>query len=153
MFSLIIATLALSSLCAVSSEIVEVQCDSINRFEWDRSGYQNTCHANITWNYDSGDFKFPSQGLAAITALSFYENHITQLPIKVSESFPHLITYRVQICPITKLAKKNFEELENLRQLILSNNKISVIEPSTFDDLTALNHLALSKSRCDNSTE
>lgn len=147
MLSLIIATLALSSLCAVSSEIVEVQCDSINRFEWDRSGYQNTCHANISWVYDSGDFKFPSQGLEAITALSFYENRITQLPIKVSESFPHLITYRAQGCSIEKLAKKNFEGLRHLLQLHFSSNKISVIEPGSFDDLTALNLLALSKLR------
>lgn len=147
-----IAALAFSSFSSLKSEIVEIpeiKCESIEREKhWEYTGHQLTCHFHTPPDYEF--FKFSSQGLESVTALDYcYRNkNVAKLPIKVSESFPQLITYRAQECSIEKLAKKNFDGLHRLLQLYFSGNKISVIEPGSFDDLTALNQLALSKFGC-----
>lgn len=146
-----IAALAFSSFSLLRSEVVEIQCKSIESESlwavWEYTGRQLTCNFRAPSDYDI--FKFASQGLESVTALDycFKNKNVTKLPIKVSESFPQLITYRAEGCSIERLGKKHFEGLHRLLQLYFAKNEISVIEPGSFDDLTALNLLALSKLR------
>jgi hypothetical protein len=83
---------------------------------------------------------------ASITALSFRDNKkIYFLPIRVHEAFPNLWRYSASDCALTTISRKNFNNLNKLRQLLLHFNQIKTIHSDTFIDLISLEMLDLGK--------
>lgn len=75
-----------------------------------------------------------------------YDKKIRFLPVKISETFPKLIKYFAFGCSLTEVYKIHFENLNKLKSLVLGSNQIEKISSNTFDDLTSLEHLNLSKN-------
>lgn len=82
----------------------------------------------------------------AIEGLSLYINaKIYFLPQKVAESFPNLLAYSAYRCSLTEVSKINFAYLGKLRVLLLDYNQIIKIGSNTFEDLSSLEYVNLSK--------
>ncbi|KAG5669790.1 hypothetical protein PVAND_000083 [Polypedilum vanderplanki] len=78
------------------------------------------------------------------------ENVIKFLPIKISDTFPNLLTIRAEYKSISKIRKENLKNLNKLRFLDLTGNKIETIEAGSFDDLVELISLGMSNNKIKN---
>lgn len=68
------------------------------------------------------------------------------LPIKVADSFPNLLVFNAMGCSIQALSAETFKNLNKLKVLNVGYNFVQSIADGTFDDLKALEYLALSKN-------
>lgn len=69
------------------------------------------------------------------------------LPRLISEKFPNLTEFRALSCALTVLRSHYFQDMNNLRYLGLSENKIASIEPEAFKDLVNVRKLYLNDNR------
>jgi insulin-like growth factor-binding protein complex acid labile subunit len=79
-----------------------------------------------------------------IQALSFVNNkNMKYLPQNIGETFPNLIAMSFSGDSIVNISKKNFKNLNQLKSINLSGNKIKSFKPDTFEDLINLEQLIL----------
>lgn len=71
------------------------------------------------------------------------QQNIEFLPVLVRERFPNLKFYFAIDTPVTKISKKNFENMFELTMLHLQRNRIEVIKSNTFEDLTSLRQIRI----------
>lgn len=74
-----------------------------------------------------------------------YNRKIEHLPYKIYMQLPHLVKYWARSCSITQISKQNFEKLNRLRNIMLSDNKIQKISGNTFHGLESLMNVILSE--------
>lgn len=110
--------------------------------------YQNPqcCDLKSESYIDAPDFTFTKNlTYAEFEQLVIANQRLVEfLPISVHEQFPRLINYKVSNTPILKIAKKNFEKLDKLKVLVLTNNRIESIKSDTFEDLVNLERIQIS---------
>lgn len=124
----------------------EIPCSEIKNHKWLYVGQQKTCYMKKSLKIDEDDSTIsPQSNEVNAFNLCWSNNKVLFLPIEIHESFPELIMYRAQDCSITTVAKEHFENLSELKVLLLGENGIEMIPPGVFDDLTALEHLNLRK--------
>lgn len=86
-----------------------------------------------------------------VTGLSMaWNKNLISLPENLNEIFPQLTAFDADCCNVQKVSKKNFAGLKKLKNLKLNSNPIEEIYDDTFEDLTSLEYLHLSK--CHKST-
>lgn len=101
---------------------------------------------------DSIGFSLTTQPDSTITGFRSYGNRKIQfLPENVGETLPNLVFWHASYCSIKTISRDNFKNLSKLRGLGLQGNQIEKISSDTFDDLTALQILWLSKLNIVNS--
>lgn len=134
-------------LLIVSDSIAkEVHCEKIEKMLW-RSDYGNltTCNMRNKTVIDA-DNTIISSTDESVEAIFFFVNpKIRYLPVEVSLKFPNLEVYNAFQCSLTTISKKNFWNLKKLRSLDLAENQIEMIRSDTFEDLTGLERLSLSR--------
>lgn len=93
---------------------------------------------------DSEGFLITTPADSSVEGFASYGNkNLKFMPENLAEKLPNLIIIWAQSCSIEKLSKKNFQNLNKLRGLALSNNLIEKITSDTFEDLVSLTHLYL----------
>lgn len=132
------------SVCDAASR--EIACESFKNGSWTFEGREHICYMTVATSINSNDFKILSSGNESIKALTFFENRkIQYLPVDIYKSFPNLTEILGHSCSIRSLYKDNFRNLWMLKELWLIDNQIERINSDTFEDLTALEWLDLSK--------
>lgn len=95
---------------------------------------------------DSPDFTISAEKDESVLGLNLGGNkNIFYLPNDVYKIFPSLIVYGAHLSSIQQISKRNFVNMSKLKGLFLQRNQIEIIENNTFDDLTSLEDLDLSK--------
>lgn len=120
-----------------------LSCEEITKSEF-ISG--TNCHmANTTMiNHDDTPISVKDLNM---TILSFTLNSdVYFLPVAMHKSFPNLQDIDARSCTIREISKKNFEHLQELRELRLDGNFISKIRSNTFEGLSNLKGVELSKN-------
>lgn len=124
----------------------EVSCEFSEAF-WKFSDSQLlTCTiSNSPIDQAGYEFKFSPSEVENVKAFSLNGNqNVKYLPVKIAEAFPNLVEYSAKNTYLESVSAVNFEGLNNLKQLNLSDNDLSVIERETFAALTELEQLDLS---------
>jgi hypothetical protein len=122
-------------------------CTDYGEFFYPFAGILYTCIMKYEKTIDSRGFTFDGDAKLDIEALSFESNeNILYLPEKVAEKFPNLLAYGIERSRLKVIDRVNFKNLTKLRHLRLYESDITQIRKGTFDDLTALLYLSLSKS-------
>lgn len=124
----------------------QISCESKDFVSWREVGVgiQYTFSMNSSTTIDTNDTTILTD--PTITALDFeYNQDIFFLPVEVAIALPELKAYSAFGCSIKKIAKVHFEGLKMLKFLCLFGNLIKTIESDTFEDLTSLIELDLSK--------
>lgn len=92
------------------------------------------------------DYLLVKKFYAKLTVLLIHnQRRIEFLPVLVHETFPHLIAYSVDNTPIRSISKKHFEKLHELEILRLEGGLIEAVRSNTFEDLTKLKKISISK--------
>lgn len=125
-------------------------CEKIEPNEWNylESGALKTCYLTDkeTTVIDSTGFLITSPKDDMVEAITFWGNKKVQfLPDNSGQTFPNMKVFVARDCSIKAISKKNFEKLSELVKLDLDKNQIERIDGDTFEELTALEHLAISK--------
>lgn len=118
----------------------------IENQSWFNLGEHKTCEMkNIELN--EKDFTISPKTDETIGALNlcYNDKKVFFLPFKVHESFQSLNIYRAQDCSIAKIEKAHFENLIELKALLLKGNEIELLHRDVFEDLKVLEILALGK--------
>lgn len=137
-----IVILLLAALSKVEGK--QISCEKKTFESWGDIGSQKTCWMKKSTKIDSSDFKIVAD--ASVGALFFNNNKkISFLPVEVGTSFPSLKLFASKYCSIKTIAKAHFKGLKALQSLNLENNQIETIGSDTFEDLTSLKELYLSK--------
>lgn len=124
----------------------QVSCEKIEAYNWHAAGMQLTCFMTESVAINSSDFTISSERNENIGGLDFtYNTKVYFLPIAIDTTFPDLVGYDASFCSLTELSKDNFKNLVKLTTLWLNSNKIEKILSETFQDLIALEFLALGK--------
>lgn len=90
--------------------------------------------------------KTPPVDVSDIKILFMHSNRkMAHLPINVYKTFPELTDYYASKSSLTKISYPNFRGLILLEVLLLDKNSIEKIAKDTFQDLTSLYLLKLSK--------
>ena len=123
----------------------EIQCEKVEDYNWEHIGLKRTCLIEES-HYTDFRKQISENQSDEISGLSFKDSHkLTNLPMKISKSFPILEGYNADGCNIKKLNKNNFVGLHKLRNLQLNFNPIEEIPDDVFQDLKNLEFLHLSK--------
>lgn len=69
--------------------------------------------------------------------------YVKFVPKNISENFPDLQEFEISSCGLTVVRSFYFENMKNLRFLILHHNKIATIEANAFKDLVGVERLWL----------
>jgi Leucine-rich repeat (LRR) protein len=135
--------------CLVASESSknEVNCEEVKDKYWNFVGDVKSCFMRVKTSIAYDDSVIDSPRNETIRALTFEQNRkILYLPVEIAEVFPNLEAYAAWECSLETVSNKNFKNLRQLKLLNIRNNKISTIEIDTFEDLTQLRELHLSKN-------
>lgn len=80
----------------------------------------------------------------SVTEIHFTSNRkIRFLPVSIHASLPNLRLYAAAQCIVEKVQKANFEQLDDLVEINLSENRINTIPSDTFEGLRNLEIIAL----------
>lgn len=123
----------------------ELSCENIGSVRWsDPIGEVKTCNMYST-SIESKEMTISPKD-ETVKGLHVATNiRIKFLPVRISEIFPYLLGYSAHGCSLTKITKENFKSLNKMKLLWLHDNQILVINSDTFEDLTELTMLCLSK--------
>lgn len=84
----------------------------------------------------------------SVTEIHFtFNRKIRFLPVSIHVNFPNLRYYAASQCIVEKVQKSNFEKLEDLIEIDLSENRIHTITSDTFECLRKLEIISLCKFR------
>ena len=76
-----------------------------------------------------------------------YSKEVKFLIENIAETFPNLVQYEVEFCPIKNINNNHFKNLFNLEKLMLGTNQIEKISKDSFKDLTSLKFLSLQHNK------
>jgi hypothetical protein len=132
-----------------SAESPQVSCESISIGYWPIYGTSSksmqTCFIQ-TFKIDSRDFVLGNGRNETIKGLWFPGNKKVEfLPTKVLSVFPNLEAFSAPRCSIREISKENFVGLSKLEYLSLSGNQIKTVRSGTFEGLSSLTTVWLSK--------
>lgn len=120
---------------------VEIFCERFDDF-----GESEFCGMDKKTKINASNFVIGELRDEAIEGIDFSENKkIEYLPYKIYMQFPNLVDYRANQCTIKQITKANFENLNRLKYLKLSSNKIQKIFGNTFHGLGNLREVDLSE--------
>lgn len=123
----------------------EVKCETI-AVESDWPTLINLCNMTKTTSIPSKDYTISSEPDANMGIIRFDNNKkISYLPTKIAEKFPNVNKIYASSCSIKEVSNENFKSLSKLKALFLGNNEITKINKNTFEGLTSLEALGLSK--------
>lgn len=126
-----------------------VPCESIKNGQWELSDKvgKKTCVLYDTTAIDSIGYQITSPRDEEVVATDYDSNDkIEYLAENVDEKFPNLKIIFASSCSIKSISKKSFRNLNKLDRLVLYGNQITRIDDETFNDLTSLQFLDLSKN-------
>lgn len=104
------------------------------------------CFMDYVSSVDRDDFVIPGHKDESIKAVYMKNNsNIEFLPVQIYRKFPNLLQYSMINCELSEIFKKNFEHLNQLQLLDLSDNRIEIIRSDTFEGLSRLENIFLSK--------
>ena len=129
----------LSFLSFNEASVKEISCEKINLKQ---------CFLNEVTVINSPDYVIVSTSDEYETVETIkcpYNKNIKYLPKGVHDVFPNLRTYDAAVCAIKKISKSNFAQLGKLVVIRLDGNLIEQIESGTFEDLTSLQEIYISK--------
>ena len=106
-----------------------------------------TCRMDLTTVIDSTDFSYGKADEAITEIYTDGNLNIRYLPLNPNENYPNLISMSFWLCGVRSVSKSNFIKLSKLRRLALNQNRLSIIEDNTFEDLVALEYLYLDNNR------
>lgn len=122
-------------------EFKEVSCEKYK----DHSQYES-CFMNNNAVIDSANFIIADLKDEDVGGVIFEENKkIEYLPVKIYMQFPFLYIYLARGCSIKQITKENFEKLDRVVVLDLSQNNIQKIRADTFNGVPNLSNLLLSE--------
>ena len=134
----------ISILTQTKTEII--QCEKCEDKNWTLVGPQMTCFIESSKIVEFENNQLTANKSDKVTGLSLSWNaNLVSLPENINEIFSNLETISADGCHIQKLRKKNFAGLKKLKNLQLNSNPIVEIPDDTFEDLTSLEYLHLSK--------
>jgi Leucine-rich repeat (LRR) protein len=124
-----------------------VRCEFDVQFTWGETvGTVKSCNMSKTTAIDAPGMNFATYD-AEIGALDFRGNkNIFYLPTNAAEKYPNLQVYAAGNCNIKEISKENFKDLNKLKFLSLSGNKIETIGEHTFEGLMDLESIYLRKA-------
>lgn len=103
------------------------------------------CVVNNTEKIDSETFEISSTATATTSLVFTSSWHISYLPVKMGEVFPHLQSLDASGCLVKEISPENFDGLGKLADLRLPRNRIKTIAANTFKSLVSLRNLDLSE--------
>lgn len=119
----------------------KIPCDSFKRWGW----FDGIVCVIRNSTIDSDNFSISSKRNESV-ALDFFQNkNVSYLPKHLRNTFPKLHQIHAKACSIKAIFSYNFKNLTMLTFLDLSYNQIERIESDSFNDLTSLEQLFLSK--------
>lgn len=104
-----------------------------------------TCFIKHPSRIGSNDYTIKNTDESLTELMILNNRKILFLPIEVAKSFPNLLLYSVSDVPVKNIAKINFANLSKLIKLYIYSLQIETIYSDTFEDLTSLEVLILSK--------
>lgn len=132
------------SLCFTTNFAIcptKIACESFKRWGW----FDGIVCVISNSTIDSDNFSISSKRNESV-ALDFFQNkNVSYLPTRLQITFPELQQIHAKSCSIKAIFKDNFKNLTMLTFLDLSFNQIEKIESDSFNDLTSLEQLFLSK--------
>lgn len=141
----ILSSVSASSKEGPCEEIVNTNWTSIRLLNETTSVLSLTCHL---WGtvVDSNDFLITSARNETVEGFFAQENkNLEYLPTNLGEKFPNLLFLATVNCSIKEITKESFKGLSLLRNLYLHSNQIEKIDDDTFDYISAIQLIALSK--------
>ena len=139
----------LSFLLLCDASVKEISCEKFNVVPSPLSAELKQCLLNEVTIINSPDYVIVSTSdeNETIESITFaYNKNIKYLPQGVHEVFPNLRWYDAVMCAIKKISKANFAQLGKVQMLNLDGNLIEEIESGTFEDLTSLQEIYISKN-------
>lgn len=98
-----------------------------------------TCFMYGSTVIDKPNFEISSEKDETVQGLRLNSNKkIHYLPLDAYKKFPNLLGYDGHDCSVKFIMKANFHDLNNLRVIYMSRNKISTIFSDTFEGLSSL---------------
>lgn len=119
-----------------ATKAIEIECDKKVNFDSEKHCFLDR-QASIS---SQGTRISPRDTSITALRLKFNKNI---LPERVGDQFPNLKKYIAHDCSVREVSKTNFEYLDKVYKLAISNNQIERIPSSTFVDMTALQQLNL----------
>lgn len=121
-----------------------LSCRINNYGGWQIFGTISTCLSMGSIVLDSESLSIEESYGKNIKGLWISSNdQVKYLPVRVAKSFPSLIAYWVDPCPIKQISYKNFADLYALEEFYMRQSQITQIDNDTFKDLTSLKKLYL----------
>lgn len=134
-----------TSLITFSNGAGQVPCDSVDVAAFAISVLK-TCFMQHSTVVDAPDFIISTPRDETVEGLRFTHNkNIFFLPTETAKTFPNLIMYSAWNCSIKVVKKENFKNLNTIVAIYLSDNQIETVSSDTFEDLTSLEMISLSK--------
>lgn len=96
---------------------------------------------------DASDFAFTTPDETITEIYADGNLNLKYLPLNIYEIYPNMIGISFWYCSVVAVSKANFQKLSKIRRLALNQNRISVIENDTFEDLESLEWLLLDNNR------
>lgn len=92
-------------------------------------------------------FSFPKKKKKLVSKLQIHDaKGVQYLPDDIGIKFPRMIEIEVVRCSVKFLRFRNFRKLYQLRRLILSDNKLEMLNANVFNDLRDLRVLKLNRN-------
>lgn len=134
-------------------EILTIEISCVNnhhifQFEFIGEDKLQTCVIGDNYKINLNGFKFSNDDDydEKIKAISFSHNsNIFYLPDKVYEKFPEIQMFEAKNCKIGRIEASNFEKLNSLIAVDLSNNLIKSVPFDVFKDSRKLQVISLSE--------
>lgn len=144
--SILIILLSMANLILTQGNSSQVGCELVASDNFFTIDVLKTCFMNETTVISSPSTLINNNKDETIKELNFYRNtKIEYLPIFIYKSFPNATVIIAQFCSIRSIEFRNFELLDELTHLYLSDNQISTVPDNTFQSLTSLRDLDLSE--------
>jgi Leucine-rich repeat (LRR) protein len=106
-----------------------------------------SCRIDLETGIDASDFAFTTPDETITEIYADGNLNLKYLPLNIYEIYPNMIGISFWYCSVVAVSKANFQKLSKIRRLALNQNRISVIENDTFEDLESLEWLLLDNNR------
>lgn len=127
-------------------------------------GEQLSCNIfNSTWKYLDASFegcnienqtikkeesRIISPFNVTLKAFSIKNNYdVKFIPVNIGEKFPNILVFQIFNCSVKKIGKTHFNNLFQLRQIVLTNNVIAEVDDQPFQNQRQLEWLSLSNNK------
>lgn len=141
MFLVVFFVLNIASIYEAS--VKKISCEKVKEIQ---SGELKKCLLTEHTVINAPGYILISPKDESVESISFaYNKNIKYLPQSVFEIFPALKVFDAAACAIKNISNGNFAHLGNLSDIYLDGNLIDRIESGTFEGLTLLKTIFISK--------